>query len=115
MANGIPSNAPLSRSELVELWRSERSIVRAWTMAATVVAVAVAAAFVFGDSAAARVTVLGLGLLLLLVIVVLQLRERCPRCNSHLALQSMLVLPDRCRRCGVAFTRPPPLDSELDN
>ena len=48
-----------------------------------------------------------LALLILLAIagVSLQLSARCPRCQFRIGLQSRLLLPKNCDRCGVAFRR----------
>jgi len=59
--------------------------------------------------------VIAVVLALVLFAAYLQFREKCPRCGSRLGRQSRLILPDTCRRCGVAYPRPPRLDSELDN
>ena len=46
--------------------------------------------------------------LLLLILVALaamriQLSAKCPRCEYRIGLQSRLLLPKACERCGVAF------------
>ena len=106
--------APLTRPELERLWRWERWMIRYYAMAMVVIAIAAALAITYGDIPWARRSVLALVLALVLAATVVQFRERCPRCGSRLGTQSRLLLPDRCRTCGVRFERPPKLDSELD-
>jgi hypothetical protein len=103
---------PLTRPELERLWRWERVMIRYYAMAMTAIAIAAALAVTYGETPWARRSVLGL--VLVLAATVVQFRERCPRCGSRLGTQSRLLLPDKCRKCGVLFERPPKLDSELD-
>lgn len=35
--------------------------------------------------------------------VLIQFSARCPRCGAQLGLQTRLLLPPACRRCGVAL------------
>ena len=107
--------APLAEAELARVWRWERWMIRYYAMAMTVIAGAVALALVYGESVFVRRAVMGLVLMLVLLATFVQFREKCPRCGARLGRQSRLILPDRCRSCGVAFPRPPKLDSELDN
>jgi len=106
--------APLTRPELERLWRWERGMIRYYAMAMTAIAIAAALAVAYGDIPWARRSMLALVLALVLTATVVQFRERCPRCGSRLGTQSRLLLPDKCRTCGVHFERPPKLDSELD-
>jgi hypothetical protein len=90
-------------------------MIRYYAMAMLVIAVAAALAIAFGDVAWVRRAMLAIVLALIFAATYVQFRERCPRCGTRLGVQSRLMLPDRCRTCGVAFARPPKLDSELDN
>lgn len=63
-------------------------------------------ASVLGHSREGRVLVIGVLVLLALVGAFVQFRERCPRCQSLLGRQSRLMLPGKCRHCGVEFPRP---------
>jgi hypothetical protein len=89
-------------------------MVRYYAMAMTTIAIAAALAVTYGETAWMRRSALGLVLVLVLAAAVVQFRERCPRCGSRLGTQSRLLLPDKCRKCGVVFERPPKLDSEPD-
>ena len=106
--------APLTRPELEGLRRWERSMIRYYAMAMTAVAIMAALAVAYGDVPWARRSVLGLVLVLVLAATIVQFRQRCPRCGARLGTQTRLMLPDKCRKCGVRFERPPKLDSELD-
>ncbi len=35
--------------------------------------------------------------------VVVQFSQRCPRCEYRLGFQSGLLVPEKCRKCGVAL------------
>jgi len=37
----------------------------------------------------------------------LQLSARCPGCGRRIGLQSRMVVPDRCRACGIALRASP--------
>ena len=39
----------------------------------------------------------------LLLLAFVQLSAKCPRCEFRIGLQSRLLLPKTCDRCGVAF------------
>ena len=111
---GMPP-APLTSEETRRLWRWERWMVRLSAMAIMMVAAALGTAHLYGDSPAIRAGVTGSAILVLLAVLVMHLRERCPRCDTRLASGLSLLLPDKCRRCGVAFPRPLNVDGELDN
>jgi apolipoprotein N-acyltransferase len=60
----------------------------------------------FGDSPTARWLVLAGVVVLVAAASVVQFSGKCPRCNTRLGRQARLVLPGRCRVCGVEFPRP---------
>ncbi|KAB2914129.1 MAG: hypothetical protein F9K29_15290 [Hyphomicrobiaceae bacterium] len=107
--------APLTRPQLERLWRWERNMIRYYAMAMTLIAAVAAVAVAYGDIPWVRRSMLALILLLVLAATIVQFRERCPRCGRRIGSQSRLLLPDKCKGCGVKFERPPKLDSELDN
>jgi hypothetical protein len=110
----IGKQQPLTQPELQRLWRWERRMIRYYAMAMTVIAIAAALAVAYGDIVWVRRSLLTLVLALVLAATFVQFRERCPRCGSRLGKQSRLLLPDKCKTCGVVFERPPRLDSELE-
>ncbi len=59
-----------------------------------------------GNEAWVRPFLLVLIAALVVVGGIVQFRERCPRCATLLGRQSRFVLPNKCKRCGVAFPRP---------
>lgn len=44
--------------------------------------------------------------LLLGTVAGVQFSERCPSCGARIGLQSALVLPPCCARCGASFREP---------
>lgn len=107
--------APLTSEEVDRLRRWERRMIRSYATVVMVIAAGIGLSLVYGEAGAMRYLVIAAAALIGLGIAVAQFRERCPRCGTRLGSQSLLLLPDRCRTCGVAFPRPPRLDSELDN
>lgn len=108
------AQAPLTSPEIAALWQKERRAMRFYVLAVTVVAAAFGLTSLGGQAIELRYLVLLLALALIAWAVIVQFSIRCPRCNSRLATQSILLLPDTCKSCGVAIARPPSLDSELD-
>lgn len=104
----------LSAAEVDALWRAERKALRAYALAVTVLAAALGLTHVLGRGAEMALVALLASLGLVLAALVMQFAIRCPRCNSRLAAQSLLVLPGRCKSCGVEIAHPRGLDSELD-
>ena len=90
-------------------------MIRYYAMAMTIIAAGVGAVHLYGEEPWARRLTITVVLALVLLATLLQFQEKCPRCGSRLGRQSRLILPDKCRDCGVEFPRPPRLDSELDN
>ena len=109
------SPPPLTGEEVDRLRRWERRMIRSYTVVIMVIAAGIGLSLVYGEAGGMRYLVLGAAALIALGIAVAQFRERCPRCGTRLGSQSLVLLPDRCGTCGVAFPRPPRLDSELDN
>jgi hypothetical protein len=106
---------PLTSQEVDRLRRWERRMIRSYATIIMVIAAGIGLSLVYGEAGEMRFLVLGAAALIAIGVAVAQFRERCPRCQTRLGSQSLLLLPDRCRTCGVAFPRPPRLDSELDN
>lgn len=105
---------PLTVAELGALWRAERKAMRLYAVAVTVLAAALALPHVYAaGSVLASIVLLG-ALALVGVAAAIQFGVRCPRCNSRLAAQSLLAIPERCKCCGVAIEHPASLDDELD-
>ena len=98
---------PLTRDELVRLWRWERHMLRFHTVAMTLLVLAAAAAYLYSDIAWVRRSLLVLVTALVVAATILQVREKCPRCGARLRTKSLLRLPDKCAVCGTDFERPP--------
>lgn len=106
--------APLTAVEISALWRTERKAMRLYVFAVTVLAAGLALPHVYAHGPGLTYVVLLLALLLIGAALSIQLRVRCPRCDARLATQSLLLLPERCKSCGVAIAHPTNLDGELD-
>lgn len=106
--------APLTAAEVGVLWQTERKAMRLYAFAVTVLAAALALPHVFPQGASIGYVVLIVALLLIVSALVMQLRVRCPRCQTRLATQSLLLMPERCKCCGVTIAHPAGLDGELD-
>lgn len=115
-AGGEPGKAAeaLSAAEVAGLWKAERKALRVYALAVTLLAAALGLALVVGRGSEIGLVAMLAALGLVLTALVLQFAIRCPRCNSRLATQSLLVLPERCISCGVEIAHPRGLDSELD-
>jgi hypothetical protein len=59
----------------------------------------------FADVPWLRPPLLIMLLALLIAGAVVQFRERCPRCGTLLGRQSRLILPNKCKSCGVGLRR----------
>jgi peptidoglycan/LPS O-acetylase OafA/YrhL len=105
---------PLTNAEVAGLWQAERRAMRLYVAALSVMAAGFGVIAFSGLAGEWRYVVLLLALALLTGAIFIQLALRCPRCSARLAVQSPLLLPDTCKSCGVAISRPPDLDSELD-
>jgi len=106
--------APLTSAEIVALWHNERRAMRLYVAALSVMAAGFGLVAFAGLDAGLRYPVLLAALALLGAALYVQLAIRCPRCTARLAVQSPLLLPDRCKSCGIPIARPPVLDTELD-
>ena len=112
--DGAKVREPLTADEVTGLWRLERRAIRLYVTALSILASGfgvVAFTHVPGEF---RYLVLLVGMVLIGGALYVQLAIRCPRCGSRLAVQSALLLPDYCKGCGVAISRPARLDTELD-
>ncbi|MCB1505326.1 MAG: hypothetical protein KDJ47_10165 [Hyphomicrobiaceae bacterium] len=116
MAESSKGTAPshLTSAEIATLWHVERRTMRIYVLAVTVLAAAFGLASLGGYWVEVRYALILTSLALMLWALFIQFSIRCPRCHSRLATQSALLLPDKCKHCGVSITRPPSLDSELD-
>jgi len=91
----------LSRHELEELqlWQKRMIAVFSATMAALLLTVGVD--LVFGMSPTTAWIVFLLLLLLVGLGGLIQFSQKCPGCGYRIGFQSRLLVPDKCRKCGV--------------
>jgi hypothetical protein len=93
----------LSQAERKELFRWQRRMVTVFvaTMACLflLVGVDLLVGLTSRQAGFAMVSLVGLAAL----GVYLQLSQRCPRCRYRIGYQSRLLVPERCKCCGVGF------------
>ncbi len=93
----------ISHADLRKLERWQRHMITAFAGTWAFVLLFIAAELVFGLSRA--VVIAGFVVMLILVAIgaVIQFSQRCPSCGARIGVQSGLLVPDSCRKCGVAF------------
>jgi hypothetical protein len=98
--------APLDADEFAKLQRWEWWMIRFYTGAMIALIAAIMLIGFYGQATWARRTVI-YGILALVVLATwVQFREQCPRCQARIGRQSRLVLPPKCKHCGVKFVEP---------
>jgi hypothetical protein len=97
---------PLNEEESAHVKRWQRLMYGYFFLAMLMILALYTAAQHYGDSPTARMLVLASVGILIVVATYVQFSGRCPRCKSYLGRQARLVLPERCRACGVQFPRP---------
>ncbi len=97
---------PLNDAEAAHVRTWQRRMYAYFGLAMMVIFGLYVAAGKYGDSPTARWLVLGGVALLVVAATFVQFSGRCPRCNAYLGRQARLVLPSKCRVCGVEFPRP---------
>lgn len=102
-----PQPDPLTREECQRIWRWERRMLGYYTFAMVAILGAISLASFMGNSTRGRLLIVGLLAVLAVAGAYVQFRERCPRCDTRLGRQSRLMLPQKCRQCGVEFPRQP--------
>lgn len=113
-ASGKETGArPLTTSQLGALWQSERRSLRLYAVAVTVLAAALGLSHLDSVPPELRYLILLGALACVVAAIAVHLAIRCPRCNARLGAQS-LMLPDKCKSCGVEIAHPRGLDGELD-
>lgn len=100
-----PQPEPLSRPECERIWAWERWMMGFYALAMVVVMLLAWFASIHGGTTGGRMLVVGVIVLLAIAGAYVQFREKCPRCGTRLGRQSRLVLPQKCRSCGVEFPR----------
>jgi hypothetical protein len=100
-----PKPKPLTPEECESIWRWELAMIRFYMLAMVLISLGFVAVWAYRDLAAVRIAVLlGVGALTVIGAWV-QFRERCPRCSSLIGRQARLILPLKCKHCGVEFPR----------
>jgi len=97
--------APLTAEECHRIWRWEGLMIGYYATAMVLIVLSMLLLSVVPESSLARGAVIGLILLLIVVGYVVQFRERCPRCRTKLGRQARVLLPLKCKSCGVVFPR----------
>lgn len=97
---------PLNEAEAAVVKNWQRRMYAYFAFAMGVMLLMYMAAGKYGDSPTARWIVLAGVAALVVAATFVQFSGRCPRCKSYLGRQARLVLPAKCRVCGVDFPRP---------
>jgi hypothetical protein len=102
----IYEGPPLTHDESVRIWRWERRMLVFYTAAMLAICGSILLMAYHGDQQPVRLGIIAMILALAVVGWVIQFRERCPRCNAQLGRQARVLLPVKCKNCGVPFPRP---------
>lgn len=103
-AGAVPE--PLTGPEFQKLQRWEWWMLRFYTGAMTAIALAIVLIGGYGTVTWVRHGVVWGVIGLVAAATWVQFRERCPRCASLIGRQSRLILPPKCKHCGVRFSAP---------
>lgn len=106
MALPETNEKPLNDAEQAVVKRWQRRMYTYFGCAMLIMFGMYAGAQRLGDSSAGRLMVLGGVAVLVVIATFVQFSGRCPRCNTLLGKQARLVLPAKCRVCGVDFPKP---------
>ena len=93
----------LSNIEREQLRSWQRRLVIAFVVTIAGLLIVFAADIVFGFSPRGALLAFSALLVLALAAMVIQISQKCPRCGYRLGRQTRLLLPDRCKKCGVAL------------
>lgn len=100
-----PKPDPLTPEECTRIWRWERQMLVFYTIAMLLISGAVVFIAFAGDQQWARLSVIGMIVTLMAIGWFVQFRESCPRCGVKLGRQARVLLPVKCKSCGVQFPR----------
>jgi hypothetical protein len=103
LPNGDPR--PLDDKEKQQVWAWERLMTLYYVFAMVAIFAAYTYAQKVGNSSEGRWMVVGLVVALVAGATYVQFSGRCPRCGALLGRQTRLVLPRKCKACGVAFPK----------
>ena len=81
-------------------------MIRYYATATATLVGAAALAFTYSDVPWIRRSILAVALGLMVAGIFVQFRERCPRCAARVGAQTRLLLPGKCKKCGVIFDGP---------
>ncbi len=101
-----PPQKPLDEAERAHVKRWQQWMYGYFGLAMVILLALYSVAQRYGDSPTARWLVLAGVVVLVVAASFVQFSGRCPRCRTHLGRQARLVLPERCRVCGVEFPKP---------
>jgi predicted Zn-ribbon and HTH transcriptional regulator len=81
-------------------------MLRYYALATAAIIAAATLAGTYSDSPWMRRSMLAGVVGLVVAGAFVQLRERCPRCAARISAQTRLLLPAKCKKCGVIFDGP---------
>ena len=100
-----PPPKPLDEAELVRVHTWQRNMYRYYGVAMILIAAGWFAMTRYSDVPWIRPGLFAMVIALMAVGAFVQFRERCPRCGFQLGRQARLILPAKCKSCGVGFPR----------
>ena len=81
-------------------------MIRYYALATVAIIAAAALTFTYSDTPWIRRSMLAGVVGLMVAGAFVQFRERCPRCSARVGAQTRLLLPGKCKKCGVIFDGP---------
>ena len=97
----------LSSEQYRRIKRWEKKMVLFFTVAMIFGVTAISVSSVLNWSVHANRALVAVFVLFLAIPgALLQFSEKCPRCEHRLGFQTRLVLPVRCKKCGVSYQKP---------
>lgn len=98
-----PGKSKLDANELAELKQWQRRMISLFVITMSGLLMVVILDLLIGLSQATA-TIIFLVLVALVVLAgFVQFSQKCPACGYRLGLQSRLLVPDHCKRCGIAL------------
>lgn len=107
-----PPPKPLDPAELARVHGWQRQMYLYYGAAMLMICAGFYLVTTFPDAAWVRPMLIVLLVALFIAGAWVQFRERCPRCGTLLGRQSRLILPAKCKSCGVPFPRADAADDD---
>jgi hypothetical protein len=100
---GAGARRTLTKAELEHLKLWQKKMVSTFIVAMLVIVIGVPLKLAMGLNEELELFLGGLFVALAIVGGIIQFSEKCPNCGARIGMQSRLVLPARCVKCGISF------------